>query len=231
MTGKYELLLFDLDGTLIDYDKTEAWNLAKCFRQLDLDYEESRHLPVYQRINQRLWEEFEKGLIAAPELRVKRFREFYAACGIKADPRIIARVFVANQSEAAFLFDETEVLLETLRPAYKLGVITNGLKEVQRTRLNRAGVDRYMDCVAVSDEVGIQKPEPGLFAYALEAAGHRDKSTTLIIGDSLTSDIQGGINFGIDTCWFNPKRKKPLPGIIPTYEIRRLPDLLAVLAS
>lgn len=232
MTGNarnYELVLFDADGTLFDYDKTEEWALAESFRQAGLDYDSSRHLPVYRKINRRLWEDFERGEIDASDLRIRRFRELFDAAGIKSDPGDLARYYVANLAGTAFLYEDAEPLLKILRPRYKLGIITNGLREVQRARFSRTPVEKYMDCIVVSDEIGVQKPEPGIFAHALAAAGHSDRSTTLVVGDSLTSDIRGGINFGIDTCWFNPGGKTAPADIKPTWEIRRLPDLLAIL--
>jgi YjjG family noncanonical pyrimidine nucleotidase len=226
---KYEFLLFDFDGTLVDYDKTEAWNLAESFGALGLAYKKARHLPVYREINLRLWQEFERGEIRAQTLRVKRFRELFEVCGIQAAPEEISQVYIANQSRAAFLYDDALCVLKALRPRHKLGLITNGLKEIQRARLALTGADKYFDAVSVSDEIGVQKPEAGIFAHCFRAAGHTDKATALVIGDSLTSDIQGGVNFGIDTCWFNPSGKPAGPEIIPTYEIRRLSELPALL--
>jgi putative hydrolase of the HAD superfamily len=226
---KYAFLLFDFDGTLVDYDKTESWSLAEAFRQAGIPYDQKRYLPEYSRINAKMWKDFEKGGISAPDLRVQRFRMLFEACGIRGNPDLVAGMYVSNLSESAFLFDDALPLLAKLRPRYKLGLITNGLKEAQRKRLALSGADTYMDGIAVSDEIGIQKPDPGIFAYALRDAAHADKNTTLVIGDSLSSDIQGGINFGIDTCWFNPKGKTGSPEIAPTYEIRRLTELLEIL--
>jgi putative hydrolase of the HAD superfamily len=228
---KYVFLLFDFDGTLVDYDKTESRSLAEAFRQAGIPYDEKQYLPEYNRINAKMWKDFEQGGISAPDLRVKRFRILFETCGIRGNAELAAGMYISNLSESAFLFDDALPLLEKLRPRYKLGLITNGLKEAQRKRLALSGADKYMDGIAVSDEIGMQKPDPGIFEYALRDAGHTDKKTTLVIGDSLSSDIQGGINFGIDTCWFNPKGKPGVPEIVPTYEIRRLPELLDILAG
>ena len=225
----YEFLLFDFDGTLIDYEKTESWSLREAFRVTGVPYEEVSVLPEYNRINGNLWKEFEKGGISAPELRVKRFRVLFETCGITGDAEKIARAYMSFLSESAFLFEGTLPLLETLHRSHKIGLITNGLKEAQRKRLALTGADKYMDSVAVSDEIGIQKPDAGIFEYAMKEAGHTDKATTLVIGDSLSSDIQGGNGFGIDTCWFNPKGKSAEGGITPTYEIRSLNELPALL--
>ena len=225
----YAFLLFDFDGTLVDYEKTESWSLREAFRVTGIPYDEARVLPEYNRINSALWKEFEKGGISAPELRVKRFRVLFDIAGIQGDAEKIARAYMSFLSESAFLFDGALCLLETLHRSHKIGLITNGLKEAQRKRLALTGAGKYMDSVAISDEIGIQKPDSGIFEYAMKEAGHTDKSTTLVIGDSLTSDILGGITFGIDTCWFNPKGKSAEGGITPTYEIRSLHELPALL--
>ena len=225
----YEFVLLDADGTLFDYDKAEEFALTESFRNEGIPFLPESYIPAYREINTRLWEEFEKSLIAASDLRVRRFQELFDAEGITGDYGSISKNYVARLSDAAFLYPEAEDLLKTLRPRYKLGIMTNGLKEVQRTRFAATPVGLYLDCIVVSDEVGVQKPDPEIFEHAMAAAGHSDKSTALIVGDSLTSDIQGGINFGIDTCWFNPDGKPNSAGIHPTYEIRRLPDLLDIL--
>ncbi|MDR1932050.1 MAG: HAD hydrolase-like protein [Spirochaetales bacterium] len=128
MTEKtYEFLHFD--GTLIDY-------------------EAARYFPAYQKINLRLWEEFEKGKITTRDLRIQRFRELFEACALDADPQEMSRIYIANQAEAVFLFGDALPLLEALHSRCKLGVITNGLKEIQRKRLTLAGLDKYLDSQA-----------------------------------------------------------------------------------
>ena len=226
----YEFLLFDFDGTLVDYNKTEAWNLAATFRAAGLAYDKDIHFAAYQPINLRLWREFERGKISAERLRVQRFEEFFAVCGIQGDAHSIAGAYIENQGNAAFLFDDAISVLETLRPRYKMGIITNGLKEIQRKRLTLTGVDKYFDNITVSDEIGVQKPEAGIFEHCFRVAGHTDKTTALIIGDSFSADVMGGLNFGIDACWFNPTGDTPSgngPGA--TYEIHSLKELPALL--
>jgi YjjG family noncanonical pyrimidine nucleotidase len=229
MRKSYEFILLDADGTLFDYDRAEEFALTEAFRNEGLPFLPDSHIPAYREINERLWEEFEKKLISAADLRERRFRDLFDAEGIVGDYAAVSKRYLIHLAEAAFLYPEAENLLKALRPRYKLGIITNGLKEVQRSRFAGTPVGRYLDCIVVSDEVGVQKPDPAIFEHALAAAGHSDKNTSLIVGDSLTSDIQGGINFGIDTCWFNPGGKPNGSGIVPTYEIRRLPELLKIL--
>jgi putative hydrolase of the HAD superfamily len=229
MSKKYEFILLDADGTLFDYDKAEEFALTEAFRNGGIPFLADSYIPLYKEINTRLWEEFEKNLIAASDLRERRFRELFDAAGIAGDYVSVSKRYLSYLAEAAFLYPNAEDVLKALRPRYKIGIITNGLKEVQRSRFAGTPVGRYLDCIVVSDEIGVQKPDPAIFEHALKAADHADRNTALIVGDSLTSDIQGGINFGIDTCWFNPSGKANTAGIIPTYEIRTLPELLKIL--
>ncbi|MDR3200926.1 MAG: HAD hydrolase-like protein, partial [Spirochaetales bacterium] len=119
---RYELLLFDFDGTLVDYDKTEKWSLERAFRQAGIPYDEERYLAQYNRINAEMWEEFVKGGITASALRVKRFRMLFEVCGIQGDPELTAGLYVSRLSESAFLFDGALALLEELHSRYKLGL-------------------------------------------------------------------------------------------------------------
>lgn len=225
----YAYVIFDADGTLFDYEKTEVWALEASFRDAGLRFDSGEHLLPYRDINRELWEQFEKGLVSASALRVDRFKRFFDVLGIVADPSAVAQSYVAHLADSAFLFEGVEALLAYLRPKYKIGIVTNGLKEVQRSRFAKTIIGKFVDCIIVSDEVGVQKPEPGIFDYALDAADHRERSTVLMIGDSLTSDIKGGVLSGLDTCWFNPDGKPNNSGILPTFEIRSLSELKKIL--
>jgi HAD superfamily hydrolase (TIGR01509 family) len=110
-----------------------------------------------------------------------------------------------------------------------LALITNGLKQVQRSRLAQSSIGKYFEVVLISDELGVAKPHPDIFTVAFKAMGNPEKEHVLIIGDSLSSDIKGGSDYGIDTCWFNPHGKQPDAGIKITYEIQSLPQILTIL--
>ena len=130
----YELILLDADGTLLDYDRTEALALELSFRGAGIEYRKDAYLPRYREVNDKIWKEFENGLITAAELRVERFRRFFSLVGLEADPAPFGKAYVENLAEGGFLFDEAQPLLERLKPRFKLGLVTNGLKEVQRKR-------------------------------------------------------------------------------------------------
>ena len=229
MDKRYRLILFDADGTLFDYEKSEERALEAALNEEGFPYREETHREVYRVINQELWGLFEQGGIQAAELRVERFRRFLANTGVSLDPESISRRYLKHLAEGAYLYEGVETLIQELRRTYKLGLVTNGLKEVQRTRFAKTSLSKYMTCIIISDEVGVQKPDPAIFRMALQEAGELDPRATLVVGDSLTSDIQGGMNAGMDTCWFNPGGKENGTSLLPTYEIRELGELRKIL--
>ena len=129
------------------------------------------------------------------------------------------------KANASFLYEDSIDLVESLHKDFRLSIVTNGLKDVQDNRIRKSIIAKYFDDIVVSEEVMVSKPDPKIFEHALNNINHTDKSNVLIVGDSLTSDIQGGINFGIDTCWFNPNKIVNKTAIKPTYEISNLMDL------
>lgn len=112
---------------------------------------------------------------------------------------------------------------------YKLGIVTNGMKEVQYSRIGKSPIGKYIDKIIISEEVGISKPNPGIFEYALKELGAEDKEEAIMVGDSLSADIQGGINFGIDTCWVNLKNDAPNDKIKPKYVVTKLEEICNIL--
>lgn len=229
MDKKYRLILFDADGTLFDYEKSEEKALEAALVEERFPYRKETHRDIYRVINQELWELLEQGGIQAAELRVERFRRFLTTTGITLDPESLSRRYLKYLAEGAYLYEGVETLIEELRGMYKLGLVTNGLKEVQRNRFAKTSLPEHMSCIIVSDEVGVQKPDPAIFRLALREAGESDPKATLVVGDSLTSDIQGGVNAGMDTCWFNPMGKENGTFLMPTYEIRELAELRKIL--
>ncbi|MGL5692856.1 MAG: HAD-IA family hydrolase, partial [Peptostreptococcaceae bacterium] len=127
------------------------------------------------------------------------------------------------------LYEETEELLSYLSEKYKIVIITNGLLSVQNNRIRNSIVNHYFDEVIISDEIKIAKPDSKIFEYALNTIKHNNKNSVLMIGDSLSSDIKGGFNFGIDTCWFNSNQKLNNSKINPTFEINSLLQLKELL--
>lgn len=226
---KYEVIIFDADETLFDFRKSEREALKNTMVQFDIDYDENYHLKVYKDINTVIWKEFEDGLIIQKDLNIERFKRLLNKLDVKFDETEFAKAYVNHLSCASFLYDDSIDLIESLHKNYKIIIITNGLKDVQDNRIRKSIIGKYFEDVVVSEEVEISKPDPKIFEHALNNIKHTDKSKVLMVGDSLTSDIQGGINFGIDTCWFNPNNIIKKTAIEPTYEISNLMALKNIL--
>ncbi len=226
---KYKWLLFDADGTLFDYDKAESVQLEKTFRQVLGRYEPG-YLETYRRVNQQVWREFEMGQISQAVLRVKRFALLFEALKIEADPAAFSARYLKNLGEGTDLIEGALETVQALHGRAGLVVITNGLKEVQTARLARSSIGGYFAHVVISEEVGVAKPDRGIFDAAFDRMHGPRKEEVLIVGDGLSSDIQGGHDYGIDTCWFNPGRKARALDLPIRYEIAHLSDLLAIVA-
>ena len=217
----YSWLFFDADDTLFDYSRAEASALAATADEFGLASVPDL-MPTYQAVNAQIWIEFERGTIDALELRTERFARLFAALGIRADVEDFSQRYLVHLSHGFFLFDGAPELLARLGQRFQMGLITNGLPEVQRPRLAGSGIAGYFKFVAISEEIGIAKPDPAFFSAAMALAGNPDKRQVLVIGDSLNSDIRGGIQAGLDTLWFNPKRKDRDPGWEVTFEVQSL---------
>jgi 2-haloacid dehalogenase len=228
---KYEVVIFDADETLFDFRKSEREALKNTMVQFDIDYDENYHLKVYKDINTVIWKEFEDGLIIQKELNIERFKRLLNKLDIKFDETEFAKAYVKHLSCASFLYDDSIDLIESLYKNYRIIIITNGLKDVQDNRIRKSIIGKYFEDVVISEEVEVSKPDPKIFEHALNNIKHTDKSKVLMVGDSLTSDIQGGINFGIDTCWFNPNNIIKATAIEPTYEISNLMELKDILEN
>lgn len=228
---KYEVILFDADETLFDFKKSERTALEAAMLEFDIEYDEAHHLKIYKEINTAIWKEFEEGRILQGDLNLARFKRLSDRLQAGFDEAEFAKTYIRHLAAASFLYDESIPLVESLHKDYRLTVVTNGLKEVQSHRVRKSVIGKYFEDVVISEEAEVSKPDPKIFELALQNIRHTDKSKVLMVGDSLSSDIQGGINFGIDTCWYNPNRNVNHTGIKPTYEIASLLELKEILES
>jgi YjjG family noncanonical pyrimidine nucleotidase len=225
---RYTWLLFDADGTLFDYDKAETQAIRQTFEQFGHPYLAS-YLACYRPINHQLWLDLERGAITPAALQVRRFELLLEALHLQGDPAAFSACYLQNLAGAWALIDGAEGLIRSLYQKYHMMVITNGLRDVQRPRLNASPIGKYFDDVVVSEEIGFAKPSAGFFDVAFARMNYPDKRRVLLIGDSLSADIQGGINYGIDTCWFNPKHLPRPEGLDIRYEIGFLPQFIILL--
>ena len=226
---KYEIIIFDADETLFDFKKSEKYAFENAMLEFNIEYDESYHLKIYKDINDAIWKDFENGLITQEKLKIERFKRLSDKLNIKFDAVEFAKSYMKHLANASFLYEDSTSLIEDLHKNYKLIIITNGLKDVQNNRIRKSTIGKYFKDIIISEEVGVSKPNSKIFEVALENIDYTDKSKILMVGDSLTSDVKGGINFGIDTCWFNSNKTLNKTDIKPTYEISNLLDLKTIL--
>lgn len=226
---KYELLLFDADETLFDFKMAEKQAFLKALKDYKLELDEEESLKLYSQINKHIWEEFERGEITGDRLRVERFERFSKKVEVDFDAVGFSKAYAKFLGEGAYLFEDSVEVIDYLSKKYKLALVTNGLKDVQKSRISKTPLKDYFQELIISDEIKISKPDPRIFDYTLDKLGYKDKSRVLMIGDSLTSDMQGGVNAGIDTCWYNPNHLENKSGLNLTYEIHSLKELKEIL--
>ncbi|MBE0451438.1 MAG: noncanonical pyrimidine nucleotidase, YjjG family [Clostridia bacterium] len=226
---KYKVLLFDADETLFDFKKSESIALEQAISDFDIPYDPDHHLKIYEAINTAIWKEFEEGKITQNTLKVERFKRLSQELDIDFDPHRFSERYMYHLAEASFLLEDTLTLLEKLHGKFELVIVTNGLAYVQNRRIGKSSIAEYFSNIVISEEVGVAKPNPEIFEHTLKLIGQVDKSEVLMIGDSLTSDIKGGIDFGVDTCWYNPKRLDNTSQVKPTYEINDLMSLMKII--
>jgi len=225
---KYKYLLFDADGTLFDFDAAEAVAFTATLEHYGRTCSDSE-LELYHNINQELWDSMAFGKITREELVIERFRIFFAERAIKnIDPSEFNELYRSNLSLGNKLFDGAEALCKKLSETHVLALVTNGVAATQQKRIGSSPVKKYFSEIFISGEMGCQKPEKKFFDTVFEKMNITDPSTALVIGDSLVSDIAGGINSGIDTCFYNPSKKINDSGFEPTYEISSYDDLFDI---
>ena len=236
----YKLVLIDLDDTLFDYPKTEKTAFRNTFEELGFfvesklsnDKKEEIYEKIkdrYKDVNLQLWKDLEKGAVDKDRLKVVRFEKIIEEFDLKYNPYEMSELYLKKLGEGIFPFEATEKLCEYLHSKYKVGIVTNGIKEVQYSRIENSEIAKYIDKIIISDEVGVNKPDKRIFEYAINYFEIMDKSEVIMIGDSLGADIKGGQNAGIDTCWVNLRNNVNDTGIVPKYEVRKLEELFEIL--
>jgi len=225
----YDILFFDADETLFDFVKSQKIAFQKTMADFNLLYSESIHLKRYDEINQNLWRAHDLGLISQEQLKVERFNQFRESFHFSFDAKAFSLRYLYHLGNGSYLYDESASLILSLSKNYRMGIITNGLQVVQESRICKSEIASFFETIVISEVVGFSKPNPRIFEIAMESMAINDKKKVLMIGDRLGSDIKGGNAFGIDTCWYNPKKQEQSKEIIPTYEIDQLSALLTIL--
>lgn len=224
---KYKWILFDADETLFHFDNFAG--LKYLFAQHGVAFEKPEY-DEYQIVNKQLWGEYQSNLINAEQLQTRRFKLWGDRLAIS--PKELNKQFLDAMADICKTLPGALELVSYLHENHiKMGIITNGFVQLQQIRLERTGFLPYFSPVIISELVGVAKPHPKIFEHAFELMGSPNKEHVLMVGDTLESDILGGNNFGIDTCWLNHHNKEHPKEITPTFQINTLLDLQTCLKS
>lgn len=223
----YKFLLFDFDDTLLDFKKTEEDAFHNAMKRCGLKDEEE-YLQIYSEINHKKWMQLNEGLIEKADIFATRFLDFFKTVGIEYDSDEFNRQYMKALSEPVHYIEGVVEVLERLSKSHEIYVVTNGVQAVQEPRLKRSEFAPCIKEVFVSELIGHEKPRKEYFEAVFEKIPEFDKTRALIIGDSLTSDIRGGNNMDIATCWFNPEGKAHNGIDHVDYEIKKLEELYSI---
>ncbi|WMC10699.1 pyrimidine 5'-nucleotidase [Oceanimonas pelagia] len=217
---RYDWILFDADDTLFHFDAFAG--LQRLFAGFGVHFDE-RAFAHYQTQNAPLWVAYQNGEIGAAELRHRRFAEWAERLAVTTEQ--LNDAFMNTMVEVCTLLPGAKELIAALQGQVRLGIITNGFAAMQQARLQRAGWQHAFSPLVVSEEVGVAKPHAGIFDHALELMGHPERSRVLMVGDNPHSDILGGLNAGLHTCWLNVQGGPAPEGIAPHHEVASLGQL------
>ena len=228
--GRYDIVLLDADMTIFDFERSEKGSLARVLRSYGLE-PTGEVEETYMKINHALWEAFARGEVDQDFLVVERFDALARVYHMDWDSAQVNRDYLNGLGEEAHLLPGAmEFCLALKEMGLTLAIATNGMPTAQRGRYTRTGIDRVIPNLFISMELGVQKPMPAYFDKVCEALGVTDRSRVIMVGDSLSSDVKGGNNAGIDTIWYNPSHA-PLSGTaVPTYTVDNYQEILNILA-
>lgn len=226
--SKYTTILFDADATLFDFKRSEYDAVKDCLTFAGLPNSDEV-IEKYSEINDGYWKMLERREVTKAELFVARWRSLIEYYGFDFDAQKIADLYPIKLAEKSYLIDGAEDICKKLHGKFKLYIVTNGFARVQHGRFDNSPLRKYFDGMFISEEVGAEKPSLEYFDKVAKAIPNFDREKTLIVGDSLSSDIKGGVNAGIDTCWFNPKDAVAPDNISINYiinDLKQLEDIL-----
>lgn len=223
-------IFFDLDNTLLDFDKAERNAVSKTLLHLGITPDETV-LQRYSELNLAQWKLLEQGKLTRSEVKVRRFRLLFEEIGVSCSAEKAAAIYEPLLGQGHYFVTGAPELLKKLYGQYRMYLVTNGTKKVQIGRLESAHIGQYFDGVFISEDIGYHKPDKAFFDSCFAQIADFSEASAVIVGDSLTSDIRGGINAGIQTVWFNPRHMPVASDIRPDYEINALAQLPLLLQA
>lgn len=224
----YELFLFDLDDTLLDFKESERQSFFISMQSLGVNDSLEVLFTQYQNINRSLWQQFETAKITKDHLKLERFRQLIRKNQIDVDPEIASSRYLECLPETVVLVDHAVEICQWLSQQGELGIITNGIQSTQVQRIKKSKLAPFISFVSVSEESGYAKPDIRFFEYSVKMAKKFKRASSIIVGDRMETDILGAHHFGIDSCWFNPMQEPNSLSIAAKYEITHLSELRTI---
>lgn len=224
----YKTVLFDLDDTIFDFHKAEAIAVRKTLDEFGIDSCDE-NVALYSRINAEQWQLLESGRFTRQQILVRRFELLFEQLGVDAAVEKVNNTYKRHLSLGHYFMPGAEEMIKRLCRDYELYIVSNGNISVQEGRIKSSGIAKYFKEIFISEKVGYDKPSKKFFDICFEKIPGLIKEKTIIVGDSLTSDIKGGNNAGIEACWYNPRGRERIEGINVDYEIRHLKEIYEIL--
>ena len=226
----FDILLWDVDGTLLDFAAAEEAAIRALFSEFGIGICTDEMLSRYSAINKKYWERLERGEMTKPEILVGRFEEFFKSEGLDSSrAEDFNDRYQLGLGDTIAYCDDSYELVSSLKGKIPQYVVSNGTVIAQTKKLERSGFDKLMDGIFLSEDLGYEKPRIEFFDIVMKAIGEPEKERVLIVGDSLTSDILGGNTAGIKTCFYNPKELKNNTKAVPDYEVKNLREVIGIL--
>ena len=224
----YSIALFDADNTLLDFSRAERNSISLCLASRGLPHDQDT-ITRYSAINDSHWKRLERGETTRDRLKVERFADLFGTLDYDGDPVSMARDYESNLGRQTHLLDGALPMIQSLYGKCRLFIVTNGLATVQKSRFGGCALAPYFEQCFISEEMGCAKPEKRFFDLVAASIPQFNSAEAIVIGDSLSSDILGGINAGLDTCWFNPREKVAPPDIKITHIVHSLSEIEAII--
>lgn len=224
-----KVILWDVDGTLLDFKASERVAIRYCLKKFGVCDATDEMIGRYSEINQKYWKMLEDGLISKPQVLTGRFNEFFKSEGlVPCDLDALNAEYQQRLGDNVFYSENAVKVLNELKGKIKQYAVTNGTTVAQDKKLKKSGLIDILDGVFISERVGFEKPSFEFFKRVFDKIGDYEKSEIMIVGDSLTGDIRGGINAGILTCWYDPSAKENNTDYIPNYMITDLTEVIKI---
>ena len=228
--ARFDTILWDVDGTLLDFGAAEEAAIRSLFADFGLGVCTDAMLARYSEINRNYWRALEHGEMTKPEILTRRFEDFFAAEGLSGpSPAEFNAAYQTRLGDTIVYCDGSDKLVASLRGKVRQYAVSNGTVAAQTRKLARSGFDRLMDGIFLSERIGWEKPAKEFFDAVFREIGEERRASSIIVGDSLTSDIAGANRAGIKSCWYNPRGAENGTNAKPDFEIKDLREILEIL--